>query len=332
MRIEAASEGIRFRRIARIIGINILLVAILCLGIEGCVRMVHSEIQPLGLDSNLFVDNAFANVPGPRPGSQGRANGALFAANRRGFWAYRVPVDSTRPSWLMLGDSVTMGIGVPPDSTFAGILAGRLDVNVLNPSVVGYASDDYVTVLKALLSRGYAELNIQRVTVFWCLNDIHGVLHSGTDPDQPVRRVMGPILAFIHRNVFTYQWLKAVLFDRPKRYFEHDSRLYSEENLRKVIAQARQIEELCTGSVIQCELVVLPYQYQLRTVDDEQRLLPQRLLSKRVGDFMTVFDPRQYLLERSNTPSDLYLYGDGIHFSAKGHRLIADYLTERVDT
>lgn len=43
---------------------------------------------------------------------------------------------------------------------------------------------------------------------------------------------------------------------------------------------------------------------------------------------LSVYDPSAYLLNRRTEASNLFLYGDGIHLSEEGHRLMADYVSE----
>jgi hypothetical protein len=224
-----------------------------------------------------------------------------------------------------------MGIGVSPDRTFAGIIAARLrDVRILNPSVVGYASDDYLKVLSVILtSSKYQNLQIRRVTVVWCLNDIYGGIKGVVDPDQAVRRFVGPLLTFVQRNVYLYQWLKSVLFDRPYRYFEHDSRLYTAENVEAAASHLKAIADLCSQHSLQCDVVLLPYEYQLRSNGDEDAFLPQDILTRRLRSIsVSVLDPGAYFKQLSPSPSDLFLFGDGIHLSEMGHLLLANYLFE----
>ncbi|MEX0747788.1 MAG: hypothetical protein WD275_07290 [Rhodothermales bacterium] len=313
----------------RIAGINILVVSVLLAALEVFVRLAYPEIRPLGTDSRLLADSAFANIPGPRPGAAGRANGVLFRVDSLGFWAYGQRSDSARTSWLLLGDSATMGIGVLPDLTFAGIMADQLQsMRILNPSVIGYASDDYLKVLSVILtSSKYQDLQIRRVTVIWCLNDIYGGVEAAADPDFAVRPFFGPLLTFVQRNVFSYQWLKAVLFDRPYRYFEHDSRLYTDENVGVAASHLKGIADLCSRHSLECDVVMLPYEYQLRSGADENAFAPQTALTQRLERIsVPVLDPSRYLAEMSQSPSELFLFGDGIHFSEEGHRLLADYL------
>lgn len=293
------------------------------------VRATNPEITPLGTSKGLMSDSLFGHIPGPTPGSSGLSNGARFHVDSRGFWQYARGVGGEKPGWLLIGDSVTMGIGVRPDSTFAGILARSLsaELELLNPSLIGYASHHYRALVRHFLQSGHRGVpEIHRITIFWSLNDAY---HSGQidDPKGKFKKIAEPLLRFMRRYMYTYQWVKASFVDRPKRYYEHDTRLYSGESLDRAISDLSEIAALCDLHDILCDVVLLPYEYQLREPD----VRPQRTLEARMADLsLRVHDPFRWILSRTDDPSSLFLYGDGIHFSDVGHRLIAEYVLDRV--
>jgi hypothetical protein len=54
-------------------------------------------------------------------------------SNALGGWNYKKQIADSLHKWLLLGDSVTMGIGIDNDSTFAGIMDKSFrDVNRIN--------------------------------------------------------------------------------------------------------------------------------------------------------------------------------------------------------
>jgi hypothetical protein len=54
-------------------------------------------------------------------------------SNALGGWKYKKQIADSLNKWLLLGDSVTMGIGIDNDSTFAGIMDKSFrDVNRIN--------------------------------------------------------------------------------------------------------------------------------------------------------------------------------------------------------
>ncbi|GEM_PF-803035 len=324
-------------RLARIAAVNLVVLAGLLMLIEGCVRVTHPQIRPLGTDASLIADSVFGASSGPRPMASGFSNGARFTADSSGFWTFATRPADTAVAWLLLGDSVTMGVGVDPDRTFAGRIAdAKPDVRVLNPSIVGHSVDDYEEILIDVARR---DSSLGRVTVLWCLNDIYTrvqasandteVDEEGRDPDQRVRRMLGPVLGFIHRHVYTYQWLKAALFDRPRHYFEHDLAFYHGAMLKRAVDRLAGIASVCREHELRCEVVLLPYEYQLRTKGAGDAFLPQQRIREHAHALnLPVFDAAPFLMEAEFHPAELYLYGDGIHFSERGHALLAEYILE----
>ena len=318
----------------RTVSLQLGLALALLLLVEGAVRVTVPEITPVGTDKGLFADSVYADTPGPRPGASGLSNGARFSAMDAagyGFWRYAGGHDPSRRSWLLLGDSVTMGIGVHPDSTFAGRLAhGLPEINVLNPSMLGYSGRDYAAIGRVLVPEtGSPPFELSRVFVFWCLNDIYSSAGPLPDPDQTVRDVGGSFLSFARRHLHIYQFLKATLFDRPRRYWEYDSRLYRGELVGRAAGDLGTIAALASERRIEVTVVLLPYEYQLRQGGGDGLWGPQKRMSTRLRSIGIVpLDPSRYLLDRVDDPADLFLYGDGIHFSSRGHDLISRFLRE----
>lgn len=324
-------EITRFHRLW-VVFVNVAVFIGMAVLIEGCVRVFNPDIQPLGTDRALIQDNRFGDTAGPRPGATGRSNGALRHVDERGFWAYSA-ARPDKPGWLFLGDSVTMGLGVSDDSTFAGIVARAQDsLDVLNASLPGHASDDYVAILQSLLGSAETGANAQtgadiaRITVFWCLNDVMAGLPVATAPTG-VRVLNNRFMAFVRRNVATYAWIKATFTDRPMQYYLHDKQLYDPEQgyVDAALSDLGEIQALADAHSVPVQVVLLPYEYSLRTGD----VLPHTVMKsalERMG--IRVFDMADALagVEESDR---LYLYGDGIHFSEYGHQQIARVLIDR---
>lgn len=312
-------------RVLRLIAVNALVTLALLAVIELTVRAVRPQISPLGTSKQLVADSVFGPVHGPAPMSTGISNGAAFSVDHRGFWKYASDTTtSARSAWLLIGDSVTMGIGVQPDSTFGGLLAARLspDVEILNPSWIGYSSSHYRELVRHFLSSPPLDERIRRITIMWCLNDAYRGRQVVDEGARPSAR-FEPMLNILRRNVYTYQWLKATFTDRPRRYFVHDSRLYDGPSLSSAIADLRAIAEECERSGVTCDVVLLPYEYQIR----ESIAEPQRTFADVIMDLpLPVHDPLPWMMERAEDSRSMYLYGDGIHFSENGHRLLAEYL------
>ncbi len=225
---------------------------------------------------------------------------------------------------------LTMGIGVAPDSTFAGRLSALCPAwRILNPSWVGYSSADYLNITRALLSTESPARStvssIRRVTIFWTLNDVYSHCDVGVPPGQVLRANGFPILNWLRQHYRTYAWLKQMFFDRPKAYFEFDSQFYRRDDPRFVAAlhDVSAIRDVCTKRNVELQIVLLPYEYQLRPIDSGAHL-PEQLLSQMLDSLHVQWcDLTPSLRKLPGNPQSLYLYGDGIHFSKRGHREIS---------
>ena len=284
-----------------------------------------------------------------RPNSVGRSNGALVRVNQNGFRCTAIKPDTSKAGWLLLGDSVTMGIGVEEDSTFAGILQSRFhQVNIFNPSMIGFNVRDYARASRHYIGERMNDLKIRRIVLFWCLNDLYSDRDTIEMPGGKLRLRAGKAMNVLRAHSRFYFFLKTVLFDRSKSFYLHDSRLYTEDRSRvaDAINRLEEIKRSCMSrrhpgsgtrtarrapnqdrlNSIEFMVVLLPYEYQLRVRNrglDE----PQRILSAELEDRgIEVLDALPYLKTSGIDSKVLYLYGDGIHLSATGHRAVADFL------
>lgn len=86
-----------------------------------------------------------------------------------------------------------------------------------------------------------------------------------------------------------------------------------------------KIKEICIANHINFTIVLLPYEFQLRS-DNLANNQPQLLMAEELQKMnVTVLNPAANLVDIQDS-KQLYLYGDGIHFSKKGHRYIFDFL------
>jgi hypothetical protein len=326
--------------------------------LELIVRILLPSIQPQGTDRILYAENRFWESHGLRPNSEGRSNGAAVHVDGNGFRVGSIRPDTARAGWLLLGDSVTMGIGVEADSIFSGILQSRFPgVNVLNPSMIGWDVRDYVRVFRHYTVENRNTLKIDRVLLFWCLNDLYRGDQAVEMPGGKIRARGGIVLRALRTHSRFYYFLKTFLFDRARDYYLFDSRLYAEDGpaVADAIGRLADIRESCmsqhlwrhrgSGAAtkrrapnqdllgdIAFTVVLLPYEYQLR-VRNGGGAEPQRIMSAELENLgIEVLDPLPYLKDSGMDSKKLYLCGDGIHLSAAGHRLIADFLMPRLRT
>jgi len=311
----------------RVILINVAVFLILIAAVEGAVRLLNPEIAPVGTHSGLFAEGVYEETGGPRPGAAGESNGVMRRVDDRGFWAYSA-ARPEQPKWLLLGDSVTMGLGVEGDSTYAGILAAAQDsLDVINASIPGHASDDYLSIARVLVD----SLDVRRITLFWCLNDVMAGRPVDTAPTG-ARVLDNSLMAFVRRHVRTYSWAKAAFTDRPRLYYQHDAALYDPTRgyLETALAHLEDVHALAAARGIALDIVLLPYEYGLRAVESGPRqIISEKLAERLSAPGVEVLDAGR-ALRAADDPERLYLYGDGIHFNRRGHRAIAEIVADFV--
>jgi hypothetical protein len=312
---------------------NILILFMLAAGMEILLRITVPRIRPQGTDKNLYMENRFGESHGLRPSAEGLSNGALVQTDSWGFRRTSAAPDTSKDSWLLIGDSVTLGIGVESDSTFAGLLQSAVrDMNVLNSAMIGYNIDDYVNVSLQRMAGGHP-FKIVRITLFWCLNDVFSdpLVRTIEMPGGRLRSVFGGILNVCRRRTRIYPFVKALFFDRPKSYCEFDSRFYEDAALLdRCVRKIVRIGNQCRERGMAFDVFLLPYEWQIR-----KRLTgalePQaRMMHTLEQAGIECHDPLKQLIGRGVKSRDLFLYGDGIHLSEAGHRIIAGYMLGRM--
>ena len=325
----------RAGRVARVVAVNAVGVAVLLLLLEGAVRVLRPDIEPAGTEASVLLDDAFVDAEGAtvglRPGAEGVANGAPVRVDAGGFHVYRgnAMVPDSAGVWLWLGDSVLFGVGVPADSTVAGRLALRQDTaRVLNPGVIGWGPADYRRRLDAALAAG---LLPERVTVLWCLNDAlpPRPLHPQDAPASG--ELWGQTKAWLNVHSRLYRLAKDAALDRPARYFAYDRRLYEplanapegrpEAPIDRALAQLWAIRDTLGARAIPLDVVVAPYEPQLRPGSRAPQLALVPLLESQGIPTLDLLDA--FAEAAGDDPSALYLWSDGIHLSSRGHAVAA---------
>lgn len=314
----------RLRNAITLTFFNLFLLGLIFCSIEVGVRIFIPAIKPLGTDSTLISDAVYGTSRGLTPGASGKSYGVMMHVDGVGFWKYPSNKNATTENILLLGDSVTMGIGVHQEKAFGGLLAAHLgDTRVINPSLIGYSVSDYLNVAKHLLA---SEPGISKMVIVWCLNDVYaGGMVDGT-PDQQFSVARG-LIRFLHRNVMSYQWLKNHLANRPKAYYLHDIALYDEgsQPLMESLRILDEITELSNEKGITLEIWMMPYLYQLIEADDR----PYRIFKSHFGETDVAVVNLADGLSETGEPEKLYLYGDGIHFSEYGHYRVFRHVKSR---
>ncbi|HLP19865.1 MAG TPA: SGNH/GDSL hydrolase family protein [Chitinophagales bacterium] len=303
--------------------INLLTVAVLLVVIELVSRVVLRKVYDREFDSSLIVENKYGSSSGLRAMASAKVWGQPFTTDSNGCRA----TQAQRPNknkWLYIGDSVTEGVGVDDSSTFANQCAKQFsDFNILNYSLIGYSTPDYLNVLKTVLP---GDTSIELVTLFYCLNDVYGSAKTKDLPVMAKQNWMGQINGLLQNSCATYKLIKLFFYRNSNRYFTYDLQFYKENDphFTQAMADLNSCDSLCKYYNVYFNVVALPYQSQLKDKD----FTPQQLVKQYCAAHEIEFSDAAEHLAKDADPNGLYLFADEIHFSQKGHRAIADFLSE----
>jgi lysophospholipase L1-like esterase len=336
----------------KIIFINLLILIGMFAAAEGTVRVFYPQIIPTTSDLELFIFDSASDrsVLRLRPGATGLSYGAKVVVDERGFridpamQRYTDAIETR--AVLVLGDSVTFPVGVEAAQGYPYILDRQFPhVEFVNAAVIAYPLERIVdTAIEQL-----AKLDPVGLVIGICLNDVIdtssnvGEVANRKQYSNPIFRWLRDIdNNYLNVNPFlnsysrTYVLLKSMFRDAPRDYLAFTQTAY-ENGAAKEIAEREfaRLAKALKGRDIWLEVFLLPYEYQLRTRDSEA-LMPQRVLAMALTkaniSVTDLYEPMAKQLDMAGMSSaDAYLYNDGMHFSVKGNKLIAELIADDID-
>jgi len=348
--LNSITLTVDMRSAFKIVILNVIAFLALVLLVEGGVRLFYPDIAPQNLDANLFLPFKYGETYGYKPNARGREFGAVYVTDEHGF---RVDPTST-PSqsdriMVVLGDSVSAGIGVSADQIYPSLLANKFPSRrVVNASVTGYGIADYVAALRAILR----DIKPEGVIIAFCLNDTVATSQAmiqkrkATGESIPDKiRYPNPVvrwLRYVNDNYLdfnpflrtysrTYLLIKSLATDTSRDYFLADYVSYQQpQTLDLLTTEFVQLNELAIAYNFPLVVFVFPYEYQLRATTRETHA-PQRVIQEAGGKsglkIYDLFDDLREYLASNGVPSHaIYLFNDPMHFNERGHRVIAELM------
>jgi lysophospholipase L1-like esterase len=269
----------------------------------------------------LYLPNAYSSrTSGWRPGAVGSSHGKPVRINSLGLRGAEISLSKAEPKILLLGDSVLFGAGVEEENTMATLLQQALgDYCLINTAVIGYNMFNYVDVLAAWLEK----TRLERVVLFLCINDVE---------DQPIQiqRVYSEygvdfILAYLRAHSKLYLLLKDLISDRSRIYYEYDRQFYAPDEpvFQRALGHLRSLQQMCLQHQADFHVILLPYEFQLRNTGTAGIWQPQELMADSLRAMGIPYLKIDNLPMAKGNAKALYLFADGIHFSARGHYEIA---------
>lgn len=281
------------------------------------------EINLQYTSAGLYKDQFYsAKTDGWMPNAEGNSCGKPVKINSLGLRSPEINLNTDKKKILLLGDSVLFGIALNEEETIAAILRNKLDACIINTAVIGYATQHYSDVLHYWIRK----TKLNRVVIFFCLNDIDNrvnAVNKSTYSD-----LTDFILSQLRSRSKFYMLMKNAISDRSEAYFLDSYQAYKadEPDFLSGMNDLLVMKTLCDAEAIQFDVIILPFEYQLRNRGQESMWSPQEFMAgffqQNKIDYLKVDFPDF----EGDALKKLYLYADGIHFSALGHRLIAEQL------
>jgi hypothetical protein len=321
-----------------------LLIAIAEIAVRSC-----SNIDPLGNSAHLFIADAYGNSHGNARNAEAVSYGQTVFTDEYGF---RVPKgglpgdESKNEALLILGDSIGFGPAVEEADTFAGLLRSRFaSVRIYNSSVIGYSTPDYRNVVAAFVP---AHPEVTAVVLAYSLNDISSTSAQQIDqhlkeekqqlaPEQKLTEALRSFSLLSDANDYLRSRSELYLFVRHRllgtqlRDWKAILPLYSADRAADVARSAADVAEIAAvlkERAIPFVVVLCPFEYQLRNPTDPEAQIPQRTLGELLEKHGVGYIDARPWFEASRPSTDYFLAHDAMHFSALGHRVVADVISD----
>lgn len=329
----------------KIASFNIVLFIALIFIIEAFVRIIFPDLIICGVKGSYLQQNKYGTSYGFKPNINGYIFEKKFLTDNSGFRINDLAMSIANPKLkiLVLGDSISLGLGVEAQDAFPYILQKDItDCQVINTSVPGYGMDDYYNILTDLSKK----IDFDGIIVSVCLDDfsatVQGYIKNFFDVgNRREKLIRNPFLRFLVRfnnsifdfNSFlrehskTYMLLRDRVMDASKVIFEAQDSIYSMPQIDiRIQSSMQKLVNLASRDNKWIIFVVIPFEYQLRDNINDQVLKLQRIINEvATKAFFPVIDLYPYFkksLEYSYMHSSL-LYCDAMHFSKKGNQIAA---------
>lgn len=320
----------------KVILVNIFIITFVILILETIIRF-SGKIGLQGYDKNIFFKEN--NIVLSEPNKVFTVFGKKSKTDENGF---RVPLNdfsynSSKNFYLILGDSVTYGVGVKEEDSFVGILRKK-NKNLLNSAISGHNLESYLYILKKNIAK--FENNIEKVIIFLCLND--AVSHQGVilkekpNKSNPKKSFFENYIRndfilrtniFLRERSYLFVYIKSIFSNPIERHYNYMNILYkNEDNLIKFQNNINQINEFSQKNNLEIKFVLLPYAHQIRNNCEKRFTKPQNEINKIFNSLnLNLYDYTNKFCEKTNK-NQLFLPYDPVHLSKYGHKYVSELL------
>ena len=289
-------------------------------------RIVLARVYNRKFDSSLVEERKYGPTAGLKANASGMVWGKAFHTDDMGGRKH-TKNKTGKPKTLVIGDSVIEGVGLEDSSTVSNEYNngnGSDQEDVRNISMIGWSTYDYRNVVDHLLG---ADTSIKRVYLFYCLNDIYGKSAVKDLPPIATKGSISAVNAFLQEKCATYKLIKLFVYQNSDHYYRYDRAMYEDTaRVNAAVGDLVHIREVCEANNVRFMVFIVPYRSQLEhRADNKPQMVLKQALTKYGIRYMDLLG--QWPKEGSY--SDLFLFGDEIHLSARGHKELARAIYEK---
>jgi lysophospholipase L1-like esterase len=310
---------VRGKRWVRILVANGLAAGLVLLLLEVAVRWYTASHLLADIEMSRYALELKIASPNPRlghlhrPGASAHLMGVEVALSSDGLrdreYSKEAPAGKRR--LIFLGDSLTLGWGVPQAETFADRLEQQLpDTEILNFGVGNYNTEQQVQLL---LDRGFG-LAPDEVVMFWFINDAEPTPQRSAWVGLGRSRALTLLWSCLQR--VAWRWQGRSYLDYYQGLYAADAAGWQREQEAFALLQGS-----CADRGIGLKVVLLPELHELRPYPFDD--VHQQVRSALEEHGVPVLDLRAALADSGEDPAALWVAPDDAHPNAQGHQLIA---------
>lgn len=298
-----------------------------------------------GLSKNLIISEK--DIYFNAPNIEAKAFSKKVFTDQSGF---RIPKKNYKykeesSSILILGDSVSFGVGVEEKNTFVGLLRDEFkNINFFNSSVTGYNLKDYSKIVK----KNHNIKNLDNVILFFTLNDISyqkTVLNFDEEfkkdkIDENINlfnklkrnQYLVKLNYFLRNKSVFYMWVRGIVSKPSERHFYYTYPMYKNKNaILNLENQIVELKKVTNGYNLRLIVVLLPYEFQTRLENcNSDFLLPQDKIKTIFNNSNINFFDYTDSFCGDKKPNSLFLKYDPVHLSPQGHKLVFNLLKKSI--
>ena len=232
------------------------------------------------------------------------------------------PKNSNEYRILVLGNSITMGWGVPYDSVFTTTLENYLNNNFKNLKyeVINSGIGNYNTLMESIYLKSILkDVDPDEIILHFYINDIESV------PKQNNNFFIkhSYLFAYMYLNFKQSSILNFSSFNSTGKYYLD---LYTKENEDRTKAENAilSINDLCIKKKIKFKIIIQPDLHDLSYNSNQFKchLIIRNFLKKNNINYIDLFDDFSIILK--NKPEEIWVHPNDPHPNSKGHKIISN--------